>query len=142
LDGVFVGNTTLTDAAPGLFRNSQYGDQQALAINQDGSMNSGSHPAAIGDMISLFATGEGLTDPPGVDGKPAVQPLPQPILPVAVTIGSQPAQVQWAGEAPGTIGQMRVDVIVPDGIPTGGPLPVQLQVGDAFSQPGMYISVR
>jgi hypothetical protein len=36
---------------------------------------------------------------------------------------------------------MQVSVVVPDGIRTGALVPVQLQVGDAFSQPDMSICV-
>src|SRR5262249_14728797 len=55
-------------SAPGLFTVSGSGGP-ALATNQDGAPNSRANPAAAGSVVSLFATGEGQTNPAGIDGK-------------------------------------------------------------------------
>jgi uncharacterized protein (TIGR03437 family) len=57
----------------------------------------------IGDVISLYATGEGQTTPAGVDGKTAGVPLPHPNLPASVTIGGQVTTPQYVGGAPGEV---------------------------------------
>src|ERR1022692_4016236 len=78
---------------PGLFTADSSGSGQALASNGDFSANSDSDPASPGDTIALFGTGEGQTNPPGVDGQYNNGMLPQPVQPVFVTIGGQSARV-------------------------------------------------
>jgi uncharacterized protein (TIGR03437 family) len=133
----------IASSAPGIFTLDSTGKGQAAAVNQDNSLNTASTPAKAGDVISIFATGEGATTPAGVDGKPATIPLPLPNLSVSATIGGQPAQVQYVGGAPGIIaGLMQINAVIPTGIATGSTVPVVLQVGDISSQPGVTIAVR
>jgi len=56
----------VTESMPGIFT---IDGSQAAALNEDGSFNSASNPAVKGSIVTLYATGEGKTDPPGVDGK-------------------------------------------------------------------------
>lgn len=133
----------IAPSAPGLFTLDSTGQGQAAAVNQDNSLNTVGTPAKVGDVISLFATGEGATTPAGVDGKPATVPLPRPNLQVSVTIGGQPAQLQYVGGAPGIIaGLMQINAVIPSGTATNLTVPVVLQVGNVFSQPGVTIAVR
>ena len=134
----------VASSAPGLFSLDSTGTGQAAAINQDGfTVNTAANPAKVGDVISLYATGEGQTAPPGVDGKPAGVPLPQPNLPVTVTIGGQTVRPQYAGGGPGEVaGVMQINVQIPSGIQTGNSVPVVVQVGSVPSQPGVTIAVR
>jgi trimeric autotransporter adhesin len=130
-------------SAPALFTLNSSGQGPAAALNQDYSLNSANNPAKVGDIISLYATGEGQTTPTGVDGKVAVDPLPHPVLPVSVTIGGQPAQVQYAGGAPGEVaGVLQVNAYIPSGIQTGNAVSVVVQVGNAVSPPGVTLAVR
>jgi uncharacterized protein (TIGR03437 family) len=133
----------IASSAPGLFTSDGTGKGQAAAINQDNSLNTLGTPAKVGDVIVLFATGEGQTTPGGVDSKPATAPLPHPNLPVSVTIGGQNAQVLYAGGAPGEIaGLMQINAVIASGIQTGSAVPVVVQVGNVSSQPGVTIAVR
>jgi len=128
----------VADAAPGIFANSL-----GAALNQDGSHNTPSNPARIGDIITLFATGEGQTDPPGVTGQLASgSPLPIPLLPVTVQIGGQTSTLMYAGELPMGAGVMQINAVVPDGITVGESVPVTLAVGSAQAQNGITISVH
>ena len=128
-------------AAPGLFTADGSGVGQAAAVNQDGTRNGTAAPAAAGSVLSLYATGEGQTAPPGVDGKLGVSPLPQPVAPVTVRIGGVAAEVRFAGGAAGQIaGLMQVNAVVPAGL--SGAVPVVLTVGGAASQPGVTVAVR
>ena len=43
--------------APGVFTLDSTGKGQAVAMNQDGSINTAATPAAAGDVISLYVTG-------------------------------------------------------------------------------------
>ena len=78
---------------------------------------------------------------PGVDGKLAVAPPPQPVARVTVTIGGLAAEVRYAGGAPGQIaGVMQLNVVVPGGL--AGAVPVVLTVGGVPSQDGVTVAVR
>jgi trimeric autotransporter adhesin len=124
-------------AAPSLFTRNQSGAAQAAAINaSDGKSNTALDPVRIGDSITLYATGEGQTDPEGVDGKLADSTSIHPVLPVSVTVGGIPALVQYAGTAPGEVeGVMQVNVQIPVGVQTGGYVPLVLQVGNISTAP-------
>ncbi len=145
----------MASSAPGIFTANSTGKGQAAALNQDGSLNSASNPAHPGDVIILFATGEGQTTPLGVDGKPAAAPLPQPILRAQVWLGfgSGPGcnddgcdplvPLQYAGGAPGEIaGLMQINAAIPQYIQTGNAVPVLVTVGSGISQLGVTIAVR
>jgi uncharacterized protein (TIGR03437 family) len=126
-------------AAPGIFT---VDGRQAASVNPDGSANSASHPIARGATIVMFATGEGQTNPAGVDGQLATSVLPKPVLPVSVTVGGKPAQVAYYGAAPDlTAGLMQLNVVVPSDIQPGNAA-VVLTVGTTNSQSGVTIAVK
>jgi uncharacterized protein (TIGR03437 family) len=128
-------------AAPGIFTVNSAGSGQAEAFNQDYSINSAGNPATTGSVITIYATGEGLTDPAAIDGKPATTPLAAPLLPVTATIGGKNAAVAYAGAAPGLIaGTLQVNLVVPDSV-SGPAVPVVIRVGDASSQTTATIAI-
>ncbi len=130
-------------ASPALFMVGGGGSGQAAAINRDGSLNSKAHPAPRGSVISLYATGEGLTNPTGSDGKLATAPLAKPDQTVRVTIGGVDATVQYAGGAPGLVaGVMQVNVVVPPQVLPGQAAPVVLSVGGISSPATATIAVQ
>jgi uncharacterized protein (TIGR03437 family) len=134
-DGLVSGPQVLGIRAsgPGLFTSDSSGQGQAAALNQDGALNSAENPAAADSVVVLYGTGEGQTDPPGEDGKPAAEPLPRPVLPVRVTIGGQDAEVLYAGGAPGfTAGLLQLNVRIPAGV--SGTVEVVLHVGEESSR--------
>jgi uncharacterized protein (TIGR03437 family) len=55
-------------AAPGVFTNNGTGSGQASAENQDGSPNGIENAARKGSNVSIYFTGGGLTEPPGITG--------------------------------------------------------------------------
>ncbi len=131
----------VAESAPALFTVSG-GAGQAAAINEDGTLNSASNPAPRGSVITLFATGEGQTEPPGQEGRPAADPLSKPKLPVTLTIGVHPAEILFAGSAPGLVGVLQINARIPGGFLPSGVLPVELTVGSARSQLGVTIAIR
>ena len=55
-------------SVPGIFTTSDNGSGQAVVFNQDGTINTAANAAAKGSVIVFYATGEGVTNPPGQDG--------------------------------------------------------------------------
>jgi uncharacterized protein (TIGR03437 family) len=128
---------------PGVFTADASGSGQAAVINQDGSLNSATNPGPKGSIVTLFATGEGQTNPPGVDGMLAISPFPAPALPVIVGIANIGAEVLYSGPVPGlTSGLMQINARIPDDAPSGPRVPLVIRVGEAFSQLGVTIAVR
>ena len=128
------------ESAPGVF-SLPLDPSRTMVVHLDGSLNSFSNPARSGDVVILFATGEGQTEPPGMDGKLSTSPFPRPRLPVALTIGGRPAALTFAGSAPGFAGLLQLNARVPVES-NGDGAEVVLTVGEASSQRGLTMSVR
>src|SRR5450759_4090729 len=107
----------------------------ALATNPDGSPNAESAPAPRSTWITIYATGEGLTDGLNVAGKPAQAPYPHPLLPIALTIAGVDADILYAGSALDMIGQMQINARVPGGFVAPGEAAAALTVGTARAPP-------
>ena len=131
----------VAEAAPELFALAG-GRGQGAILNANLSPNSPSNPASRGSPVVVYATGEGQTNPPGVDGKLAELPSPAPLLPVSLTIGGITAQVTFAGSAPGFVGLLQINAVVPQGVAPGSDVPVVLRVGGVSSQPGLTLAVN
>jgi len=133
----------VTTAAPGLFAANAAGSGPGAILNQDNTINSEANAAAIDTIVVLYGTGEGQTDPPGVDGQPATSSFPKPLLPVSVTIGGIDAKVEYAGAAPYMVaGVIQINVRIPQGVTPGPAVPVVVKVGSAASQPGLTVAVK
>jgi uncharacterized protein (TIGR03437 family) len=93
-------------ADPGIFMIGSH----AAALNQDGSINSETNPAAPGSIVSIFATGLGAMTPAPPDGSLVGFPLPslslqvQPSNPVLNIFSNattfDPLPTYYAGPAP------------------------------------------
>jgi uncharacterized protein (TIGR03437 family) len=67
---------------------------------------------------------------------------PAPLLQVSVTVGGQPAQFSFAGEAPGFVsGVMQLNVQLPTATGTGD-LALVVTIGGNPSQTGVTVSVK
>lgn len=135
----------VTPSMPGLFSYPPTGSGPGAILNQDMSVNTHANPAARGSIISLFGGGDGQSAPQGIDGlvnSNQIGELPQPLLPVTVTIGGVSANVQYAGAAPTLVsGVIQVNVQIPAFL-SSGDLPVVLTVGGVSSQSGLTVSVK
>jgi uncharacterized protein (TIGR03437 family) len=137
------GVLSVSEAGPGLFTADQNGLGQALALNQNGSLNGPSNPAARGSVISLFGTGQGPVEPAVASGQPApgsplavtaatptsdgatcltVQPS------VCVAIGSMFGDVQFSGLAPNFVGLWQINVRIPEGVISGDNVPLRVVI--------------
>jgi uncharacterized protein (TIGR03437 family) len=133
----------VTATAPGMFTANASGTGPGSILNQDQTVNSVSNPAAVGSIVVLWATGEGLTDPPGVDGRPAVDVYPAPLATVTVNIGGLPATVKYAGAAPGfPPGVLQINAQMSPNVQAGNAVPVHITVGGVTSQDGVTLAVH
>jgi uncharacterized protein (TIGR03437 family) len=131
----------LNPAAPGIFTSNGSGSGQAVALNQDYSLNGPSNPAARGSAVFFYATGIGPTSP-CVDGLTYQSNFPVATLPVVAGVGNLGAQVLYAGQAPSFIsGVAQINIVIPSGSPTGV-VPLSLLVDGVFSPPGVTIAVK
>ncbi|MGA2596684.1 MAG: hypothetical protein ABSH09_06775 [Bryobacteraceae bacterium] len=129
-------------STPALFTLDGSGASQCSCLNQDNSVNGPSNPASPGEVVVLYATGEGLTDPLPQDGAVAASPYPLPNLPVKVTIGGEQAQVLFAGAAPGMVGVLQVNAVVPADAASNLISPVVLTVGGVSSPATVTLAVQ
>jgi uncharacterized protein (TIGR03437 family) len=122
----------VVDTRPAIFSLSQGGSGQGAILNQDYSVNGTNKPAAKGSVIQIFGTGEGQLVPSVATGSvtPGVAPFPKPVAtPINVTIGGQPAQIQYAGEAPTLVsGVIQINAMVPNSVASGNQ-PVVVTIG-------------
>jgi uncharacterized protein (TIGR03437 family) len=121
----------VADTAPAIFSLTQTGNGQGAIINQNQTVNTPGNPAVKGTVISIYATGEGQLVPGVATGSvtPASLPVPRPIATPTVTIGGQPAQIQFFGEAPGLVsGVLQINAVVPTNIGSG-PQTIVLNMG-------------
>jgi len=130
-------------AAPAVFTVDATGMGQGAVENEDGSVNSEANPAARGSVVSIYATGEGQTSPPGVTGSVTQSNTKSPVLPVTVTIGGIGAVVQYSGSAPDEVaGLLQVNAVVTASATPGSAVPVTISVGGVPSQAGVTIAVK
>jgi uncharacterized protein (TIGR03437 family) len=143
-----VGSPPMTLAvatsAPGLFSANASGTGNGSIVNSDGTVNTPANPAARGSYVSFYGTGEGQTNPFGVNGRIALSVYPKPVLPVKVTIGGVDASagILYMGAAPTLVaGVFQLVVTIPTGVAAGA-VPVVVTVGSASSQTGLMVSLK
>jgi uncharacterized protein (TIGR03437 family) len=149
---VYQGNASsafpiaISAVKPGIFTGNSSGSGQGAILNQDYSVNGPAHPAQRGQYVTIYGTGEGVTTPPGMDGRvsdTAGTPLPKVSTSCFATIGGQPATVAYCGEAPGfTAGFVQLNVLVPEAVVPGNAVPVTVTVGNVTSQSGVTLVVQ
>ncbi len=144
-DGVLSNPITLRTAAtaPAIFTLLGSGRGAGAILNQDLTLNSPRSPAEREAIIILFATGEGTTDPAGVDGSVASPPFPRPLAEIRVFVGGFEAEVLYAGAAPGLVaGVLQINVRLPPGASVGPDTPIEFQAGSRQSQPDVTVAIR
>jgi uncharacterized protein (TIGR03437 family) len=132
-------------ASPALFAFNASGGGQGAILNQDLSVNSETNPAAPGSVVVLYGTGGGVTKPASTDGllTPVSQPYLVPMLPVSVSIDNKPAQVLYAGAAPGLVaGVMQINAVVPANAGAATTDQVVVTIGGIESPTAITITVQ
>jgi uncharacterized protein (TIGR03437 family) len=135
----------VASAAPGVFTFDSSGAGPAVAANQDGTYNGPASPAAPGSYVTLYFTGGGATNPPGVTGSvtgSVLQWLTQ-FSTVTATVGNVPATVTFAGAAPKLVdGVNQLNIQLSANTPTGNALPLVITVGGQPSTATATLSVH
>ena len=141
--GAAVG-VPVVSSLPGIFTIDSSGKGQAAVLNENGTLNSSSNPAATGSIVVIYLTGEGQTTPLGDDGTLAVgATLAKPILPVSVSIGGNAAEILYAGAAPGAVaGLMQINARISQLTPPLSNSAVIVKIGENSSPVGVTIAVR
>jgi uncharacterized protein (TIGR03437 family) len=108
------------------FAKGYFPGADAIAINEDGTLNSADHPAPDGSIVTFFVTGLGQTDPPLKDGEIAPGAEPATNGGGVGFLGPPPffsgvsGQVLYQGAAPGQVaGVYQVNVRIPAKTSTG-----------------------
>jgi uncharacterized protein (TIGR03437 family) len=104
------------------------------ALNQDGTVNSQSNPAANGSTVAVLATGFGPLLGSPITGRI----IPNPVdldLPVQLLYNGQPLTVTYSGQAPMLVGGVsQINFVLPASVPS--PLwTLQFNVGGWLSGP-------
>ncbi len=153
--GVSSDNITLPvlPARSGLFSIDGSGRGQGAILNEDGTLNSPENPATRGSVVVLYATGEGLTNPPGVDGKPIGDIPPGPAQKVEVGMPAIPdnecqdcgvsGEILNAGAVSGSVpGLLQLNVRVPKNATPGSAVPVHLAIGPVWAPALVTVALR
>jgi uncharacterized protein (TIGR03437 family) len=118
------------------------GTDRAIAANQDNSLNAPDSPESHGRVIVLYMTGLGAVSPGVPTGQTApLDAISNSVATLHATIGGVPATVFFAGLTPGFIGLGQVNVLVPDGAPSGDAVPIILESNSQSSKP-VTVSIR
>jgi uncharacterized protein (TIGR03437 family) len=120
-------------AQPGVFEVTLPGGRFAAALHADYSLVEPDNPARPGEVLQLFWTGGGPTNPPLANDQPG--PVPPALVVSAVTVAVNGANAEVLGSfyAPGLVTVYQTNFRVPAGA-SGTTLIVQLIVNGAQSQ--------
>ena len=132
---------TVHDAGPGLY---QWLPGMIASTHADGSVITEEHPARSGEVVVLYGTGLGHTDPDVVSGEISmnaaqITQLSEFHVSVAGTV-LDAGHVYYAGVTPGIPGLYQVNVKLPDHLPPGPE--IRIGIGHTFSPAGLKLAVR
>ena len=134
---------SVVESAPALFTANASGTGQIAALNQDYSVNSPSRPAEPNTVVQLYATGGGPWTESIPDGQVTGSHLVGPRAPVFARVGKLPAEILYAGTAPGLVnGALQINILLPKELIGGPAVPIQISVGNYTSPPGTTLAVK
>lgn len=132
----------VASASPAIFSQSGSGTGPGAILNQDYSVNSSSQAADPGSVVMVYGTGFGMLEPLPADGQIA-ETLATTTTPVTATIDGVPADVLYAGVAPGLItGVAQINIRIPDGATASPAAPILLSIGPFTTPPGVTVAIR
>lgn len=130
-------------AAPGVFTFNSTGSGQAVAVNQDGSLNGSTNPGPKGSYLTIYFTGGGQTVPASTTGSVNATTALMEFVGVSATVGGQPVTVTFAGAAPGLVsGACQLNIQLPADIAAGSALPLVIKVNGVSSAATATLAVQ
>jgi uncharacterized protein (TIGR03437 family) len=94
-------------------------------------------------VVVLYATGGGPWTESIPDGQITGSHLVGPRAPVFARVGKLPAQLLYAGTAPGLVnGALQINILLPKELIGGPAVPIQISVGSYTSPPGTTLAVK
>jgi uncharacterized protein (TIGR03437 family) len=125
-------NTVVLPGAPSVFRAAIDGVGMVPTVvrNTNSEMVTAANPVHTNDVLVIYLTGLGATNPAVPTGMPAPSdPLAISILSPEVTLGGAKLPLLYAGLAPGEVGVYQINVKVPSSTPTGLSIPLSITQG-------------
>ncbi len=114
-----------------------------FTLDGSGRGRAASSSATPGAAVVLWGTGEGATDPPGVEGRLAADILPKPLAACQVQVGGRPAAVEYCGAAPNLApGVFQIVARLDAEVARGEAVPVEVRIGGVASQSAVTLAVR
>ncbi len=120
------------------------GGTSAVALNQDGTLNTAADPAPRDSVVAIFGTGQGMVEPVIETGAraAAAEPLNRVTSDVSAMMGGIGSEVLFSGMAPGFVGLLQVNVRVPIEAEAGTQIPLTIHIGGVSTQPGLTLAVE
>jgi len=145
-------NVTSNGIQPGLLAPATFkigANQYVTALLPDGATyvlpagaipGVASRPAKPNETITLYGIGFGLVSPPTAAGEIAPGST-RTLLPLQISFDQAPAEITYAGLAPGFVGLYQFDVVVPS-IPDNDLVPLKLTLDTVAGAQTLYIAVH
>ncbi len=120
-------------SSPGIFSLTQAGFGPGIITDANFDLISEQNPATAGQVVIIFLTGLGATNPSFGDGaagpSDALARTPIPI----VQFGGEAGDVSFAGAAPNFVGLYQINVSIPETTFLGAGVPVTIITGNAIN---------
>jgi uncharacterized protein (TIGR03437 family) len=137
-------NVAVAPFSPGVFASNS----RAIAVNSDGTLawpvgavpGLTTHPAKIGDVVIVYATGLGAVAHPPADGENSLDQLRTNLVTPQILIGGVSAQVGFSGLSPQFVGVNQLNVTIPN-VATGNNVPFQIILGGITTDASVTMAI-
>ncbi len=140
---------TVSNTSPGIFTVDSSGKGAGVITDASGSLISASNPAHRDDVVVVYATGLGATNPAVSSGDRSPSDPPARVIDaVSVYLGGSPASggiaapVEFAGLTPGFVGLYQVNVRIPSNATLGDTVEIYLQQNQILSGEKVTLVIR
>jgi uncharacterized protein (TIGR03437 family) len=132
----------VASASPGAYTLNASGTGPVVAVNHDGTLNGSGNPAAKGSYVTVYFTGGGQTNPPGVTGSVTGIVLKWLTQAISVEVGGPPATVTFDGSAPTLVdGVDQLNIQLSPNTPSGAH-PIVITIGGVSSPSSGTLAVQ
>jgi uncharacterized protein (TIGR03437 family) len=137
--------------SPGIYTFSGQGVGPAVVVNNSdrsvaqpaGSIAGvNTRPARVGDALIIYCSGLGPVDPPVRDGAASTDQLRRTVTQPTVLLGGRELTLLFSGLAPDFPGVNQVNALVPEGVPAGPAVPLQIRIGGITTSDQITIAVQ